>query len=191
MRDIHRIPSTILILTLLAFVPVLSLPAAELAGVTLEDRIEAHGQEWVLNGLGLRKVAIIKVYVAGLYLPEKSSDAAAILGADGPRHLVMNFLRGVSAKDLCDGWNDGLKNNTPDASDAVKRDFETLCGYMGDVEKDDQVVFTYLPANGTAVSVQGEEKGTIAGKDFADALFACWLGPKPPGKKFKAGILGG
>jgi len=39
--------------------------------------------------------------------------------------------------------------------------------------------------------VKGKVKGTIPGKEFARALFACWIGDKPPGKGFKAGLLGG
>jgi hypothetical protein len=34
-------------------------------------------------------------------------------------------------------------------------------------------------------------KGTIAGKDFADALFKAWIGPKPgPGEGFKNDLMG-
>ncbi len=194
MRETRKLPTAamtagLLFLLLTAFLAP-SLPAAELAGVTLEDSVQAAGQDWALNGLGLRKKAIFKVYVAGLYLPEKNADAEAILAADAPRRMVMQFTRGVSANQLCDGWNDGLKGNTPEASDAVKKDFETLCGYMDGVKSDEQVVFTYLPESGTEVAVKGTVKGTIEGKAFADALFACWLGPKPPGESFKEGILG-
>lgn len=165
--------------------------AGTLAGVTLPDRVEAGGQPLVLNGMGVRKKAIIKVYVAGLYLPAKQGDASAILGAEAPRRLVMHFTFGVSREKLCDAWNEGLENNTPGASAALRGDFETLCGYMDDVERGDQMVFTYLPGTGTTVEAGGQAKGTIAGKEFADALFACWIGGAPPSADFKDGILGG
>ncbi len=52
-----------------------------------------EGKTLVLNGLGLRTKFVVKVYVAGLYLEQKSSDANAILKADAPKRLVMQFMR--------------------------------------------------------------------------------------------------
>jgi hypothetical protein len=164
---------------------------AELAGVSMPDSTQVADQDLVLNGMGLRKKSIVKVYVAGLYLAEKSSDAKAILDSDSARRLAMDFRYGVSAEKLCGGWDDGLENNTSNASDELKAKFATLCEYMEDVEKGDTMVYTYVPGKGTEVSVKDAVKGEIAGKDFADALWACWIGPEPPSAGFKKGLLGG
>jgi hypothetical protein len=165
--------------------------AGELAGVTMPDTLKVGDQTLMLNGMGLRKKAIIKVYVAGLYLAEKSSDPASILTADSPRMTRMNFRFGVKAGQLCDAWKEGLENNTSNPSAEVVQQFDTLCGYMEDMEKGQEMVYTYLPGQGTTVEVDGQGKGTIEGKAFADALFACWIGPEPPGQAFKDGLLGG
>jgi hypothetical protein len=53
------------------------------------------------------------------------------------------------------------------------------------------MAFTYVPGEGTTVEVKGEEKGTIEGKEFADALFASWIGEHPATGKLKKGLLGG
>jgi hypothetical protein len=68
---------------LLAFTLV-ALPAAagSLAGVNLPDKVEVKGQSLVLNGLGLRTKFFIKVYVGGLYLPQKEKAPAKILSED-------------------------------------------------------------------------------------------------------------
>ena len=85
----------------------------------------------------------------------------------------------------------GLEANRPDASAAVHGQFETLCEWMTDVDGGDQFVFTYTPDEGTTVEVLGEKKGTLPGKDFADALFCSWIGPHPgPGEAFKEDLLG-
>ena len=160
-------------------------------GVTLPTTRQVGGQELVLNGTALRKKAVFKVYVAGLYLPRKSSDAEAILAADEPRQLVMRFVRDVGAEKMCEAWNEGLEANTPDASAELRQQFTTLCDWMDDVEKGDVMAFTYVPARGTTVEVKGANKGTVAGKPFADALFKAWIGPKPgPGEGFKRDLLG-
>lgn len=166
--------------------------AGELAGVTLPDQVSAGGQDLVLNGMALRSKFMFRVYVAGLYLPQKESSAERILAADGPRRMVMHWLRDVDQASICDGWNEGLAANTPNAGADLKKDFETLCSWMSDVGSGGVFAFTYAPGSGTTVEVKGEAKGTVPGKAFADALLACWIGPKPgPGADFKKGLLGG
>lgn len=160
-------------------------------GVTFTSTVTIAGQPLVLNGIALRKKAIFKVYQAGLYVATKSNDAGAILAADAPRRMVLSFLRDVGKDKMCEAWNDALADNTPDASAQLKTDFTTLCGYMADIKEHEQMVFTYMPGTGTEISVAGVVRGTLAGKDFADALLKAWIGPKPgPGDGFKKNILG-
>jgi len=160
-------------------------------GVTLPTQVDVDGNALVLNGTATRKKFIVKVYVAGLYLPAKETDAEKILGADEPRQLVMQFVHDVDKGKMCNAWNEGLEKNTPDASAELKAQFETLCSYMEDIKKGERFVFTYVPASGTRVSVKDMEKGTIESKEFADALFKVWIGPHPgPGEGFKKQLLG-
>ena len=177
----------------IALLAVCALPtfAADLAGVEMGDKITVGDQDLVLNGMGLRSKMMFKVYVAGLYLPEKASSADAIFKADGTRHLAMRWLRNVDKEDICGGWDEGLAANTPNASAALQKQFEMLCNYMADAKKKDLHTYTYTPGKGTRIEIGGKERGTIEGKEFADALWACWIGPKPgPGEDFKDGLLG-
>ena len=191
-------PSLGLLALALALVLALALPAARpaeaatLSGVTMPDRESAGGHELVLNGMGLRKKFFIKVYLGGLYLPERQSSAEKVLAADVPRIMLMKFLYGVSKDQMCEAWDEGLEANTPNASAELKRQFETLCGWMEDIDDGQEAEFTYVPGTGTTVTVNGGDKGTIEGKPFADALLRCWIGPDPgPGEGFKEGVLGG
>jgi hypothetical protein len=157
----------------------------------MPDTLTIEGKDLVLNGMALRKKIIFKVYVAGLYLPQKESSADKIFKTDGPRHMVMHFVRSVGAGKINDAWMEGLEDNTPNASPELKKQFEELCNLMEDVEDGDQIVFTYLPEKGTLVKVKGKDKGSLKGKPFADALFACWIGPEPgPGEDFREALLG-
>lgn len=160
-------------------------------GVTMPATVEVAGHTLTLNGVALRKKVVVKVYVAGLYLTAKNQDANAILAEDSPRQLRMQFLHDVDKGKMCGAWDDALKDNTPDAGEQLKGQFQELCGFMQDLEKGDVMVFTYVPGTGTTIEVKGEVKGTIAGKEFADALFKAWIGPKPgPGGGFKKDLLG-
>jgi hypothetical protein len=186
-----RFKVILLIAAFLLVIPGFNLDAATYKGVTMEDAIDVDGRELVLNGMALRKKFVFKVYVAGLYLPQKETDAEKILKADTMRRGIMHFVRGVGAGKINGGWMDGLEDNTPNHSPQLKKQFETLCAYMEEVEDKDRIVFTYIPGKGTVIEVKGKQKGVIEGKEFADALFACWIGPKPgPGEGFKEDLLG-
>ncbi|MEO8503548.1 MAG: chalcone isomerase family protein [Acidobacteriota bacterium] len=164
---------------------------AELAGVTLSDTAKVGEQSLVLNGVGLRKKLFIKVYVGGLYLPAKQADAEKILTADESRRLVMHFVFSVSTSQMCDAWSEGLEDNTPNPSAEVSATFKTLCSYMEDIPKGNELVLTYEPATGTTVEVNGKAKGVLGGKATSDAILRTWIGPNPgPGADFKKAILG-
>jgi len=167
-----------------------SAQAKELAGVTMPDTLSAGGTTLTLNGLGLRKKAIVKVYVGGLYLQAPSKDAAAILSADAPKAVRMHFVRSVSKEQLIDSFKQGLEGNAKEKAAAQKANVEKLFGMLSDVKDGDAMTFSYVPGKGTTVSKGDKAIGTIEGGDFAGALFAVWLGPKPPSDDLKKGMLG-
>ena len=173
----------------------LALPAAAgagtLADVTLPDKVDAGGQSLVLNGMGLRSKFFIKIYVGGLYLPQKEKTAAKILSDDTPRRMVMHFLYSVKKDQMCEAWNEGLEQNTPKAPVEVKKGFNTLCNWMEAIPKGHELVLTYTPGKGTEVEVNGKSKGVLPGKSTADAILGTWIGPDPgPGQDFKKAVLG-
>ena len=56
---------------------------------------------------------------------------------------------------------------------------DKLAAMIPDVEEGDEIVMSWIPDKGTKVTVRGTDRGMIEGRDFADALFAVWLGPEP------------
>lgn len=180
-------------LVLAALLALTAIPAsaANVAGVNLEDKVTVGTQTLVLNGAGLRKKFVVKVYVGGLYLPAKQSSTTTIIATDQPRRMVMHFLYSVTKAQMAEAWSEGLADNTPNASAEVKTAFKTLASWMEDVPKGNRIVITYAPGTGTTVEVNGKNKGTLGGKAVADAILNTWIGPKPgPGGDFKKAIIG-
>lgn len=185
----HRLTTAILTTCLMLLV---ALPAmsAEKAGVTLPDTVDVAQDTLVLNGIALREKFIVDVYVAALYLTEKSSDAQAILTRDAPRMMIMHFVRDVDAKAINKSWLEGLEANVKEITPELRAKFTQLAAMMQDIKKGQSMGFTYAPMIGTDIMVAGQPKGGIPGKDFADAILATWIGPKPgPGSKFKKALL--
>lgn len=167
----------------------------EVEGQKFEPTVQLGGQTLNLNGVGLRKRAIFKVYVAGLYVPQKSSNAATVIADKGARRVSLRMLRDVDAGSFIDSFNDGLKNNLSDAQlTALKSQIDALTATLksiGEAKKGDAINFDYTPDGGTRISVNDQPRGdAIAGADFFSAVLRIWLGEKPADESLKKGMLG-
>lgn len=184
--------ATLLVLAAAALAAVPARPAAakELAGVTMPDTLAAGDKTLKLNGLGLRKKAVFKVYVGGLYLEAPSKDAAAILASDQAKAVRMTFLRDVSKSQLKDAFAEGFEGNAKEKAAAQKAAIDKLYALIPDMKETQTLSFSYVPGAGTTVFHGDKALGVVEGKEFAEALFAIWLGPKPPSEDLKKGMLG-
>lgn len=171
------------------------LSAGELYGVKMDDKITVAGKELVLNGMGLRSVTRfglnIKVYVIGLYLPQKVSTAEAVFESEGPKVFKMVFRRNVDVKDIRDGWQTGYSNNCGDQCDANRDKIKAFNALMSDMRTNKTITVT-VHKDKVEVDAQGRQpkSGTIEGEDFARIVEKIWLGPKPPNEELKTGLLG-
>lgn len=183
-----RLLAAALALCLAAPAPAL---AAKAGGVDFPDSAEAGGQTLRLNGVGLRKRFIIKVYAGGLYLREPSQDAAAIVAADAPKRVRMVFLRDVTKKQVMDAYREGFEKNSggPGLKDLVAKLERLGPAIPAELKEGAEMTVTYVPGEGTTV-VSAAGKVTVDGKDFADALFKNWLGGSPADEDLKKGMLG-
>jgi len=192
---LKRMGSTIVSIGLLAVGTALAQPV-EMEDQKFEPTVQLGGQTLALNGVGLRKRAIFKVYVAGLYTPQKSSNPAALIGEKGPRRVSLRMLRDVDADSFISSFNDGLKANLSDAELAVlKPRVDALTATLksiGEAKKGDAINFDFTPDAGTRITVNGQPKGNpIPGADFFAAVLRIWLGDKPVDEALKKGMLGG
>jgi chalcone isomerase-like protein len=145
--------------------------AGELAGITLPDTLKAGEKTLKLNGLGLRKKSVFKVYVGGLYLESPSKDAGAIVASDQTKAIRMYFLRDLTKAQLVEGFQEGFDGNVKDKA-AEKAAFDKMLALVPDVKEGTTMTFAYLPGKGTTLSAGAKELGVFEGKGFADAVFS-------------------
>ena len=183
----------ILLTTLMAFV--FAAAAAEVAGVKLDDRTRVGATELALNGAGLRKRVFFQVYVIGLYLPQKSTSAGAILEQAGAKRIAIHMLRDVGADDFSAALADGIRANHSEAeAKALEPRVKELSAIMAELKEAKKGMTITLDWTGseTQVVVQGKSAGKpIAGADFYKALLRIWLGDKPVQDDLKKALLGG
>ena len=163
--------------------------AGELAGVTLPDTLKSGEMTLKLNGLGLRKKSMFKVYVGGLYLESPSEgrgrDPGDRPGEGHPDVFPARPDEGAARR----GLPGRLRGNVKDKA-AEKAAFDKMLALVPDVKEGDTLTFTYLPGKGTTLQLGTKELGVFEGKGFAEAVFSIWLGPKPPSDDLKKGMLG-
>ncbi|MBI1816165.1 MAG: chalcone isomerase family protein [Deltaproteobacteria bacterium] len=163
--------------------------AAEIEGVTFSDRVETHGTVLRLNCTGLlRYMVVIKGYVAALYLaPGEQPDEVL---SDLSKRLEINYFYAIKGLDFTEATDRGIAANVDAATAARLRPrIDQLNALYEDVRPGDRYSLTYVPGAGTELALNGTPKGTIAGADFAAALFAIWLGPHALDDSLKSQLL--
>ena len=170
--------------------------AAELEGVQLEDHVQVDGQALQLNGMALRTRVFFKVYVAGLYLPQKATTAPGAIDGPGAKRIVLVMLRDASADQFCESVQTGLELNHGDEDlERLKPRAEALYAKIravGEAHKGMRIVLDYLDStHATLLYIDGAPQGDpIEGREFFRGLLRIWLGERPAQADLKRLLLG-
>jgi Chalcone isomerase-like len=182
--------SRFLLLLLLAF----PAAAADVAGVSMEDRAKVADTELLLNGGGLRQRVFFRVYAMGLYLPKKIGSAPEAINAQGPKRVLIHMLRDVEAGQFTDALSEGIRANHSEAEakalEPRVRELGAIMAEVKEAKKGMRIALDWTGA-GTQVLIQGKPAGApIAGEDFYRALLRIWLGDRPVQDDLKKALLG-
>ena len=125
--------------------------AVEVEGIKLDATTQVGSAALQLNGAGVRTRLFFKVYVAGLYVPQKSTSAATLLAQTGPRRVAITMLRDVDAETFAGALTDGLAANHSAAQLAGwKPQVAALKAAMqaaGGARKGDPIHFDFIPGS--------------------------------------------
>ena len=169
----------------------LSAAAKEINGMNVPDEVVLDGKTLHLNGVGIRKKFIIKVYVGALYLEAPATGLDQITSADQTRVIHMQFVRSVEKEKIVGAWKEGIEKNSKDKAATLLPQIDKVAEVMTNVESGQVMTVTYSPGKGTTVAIQGGKTVTIEGKEFGDAILRNWLGPKPADDTLKEAMLSG
>lgn len=147
--------------------------------VSFTEQAAAMGEPLQLRGAALfRWKWVIKVYAAALYVPpgagrfDPSDDVA--------RRLEFNYLVGIEGRDFGPAADKLMARNFPAESLAPLRErIERLHAAYVDVKPGDRYALSYVPGQGTELTLNGRRLALVEGADFARVYFAIWLGERP------------
>jgi hypothetical protein len=164
--------------------------ALDVAGVNVPPTVVIQQKTLSLNGAGIRKRFLFKVYVGSLYTERKVTTPAQLLADPGDKLVRMNFVyKKVDKGDIVKAFAEGLENNSP----AVARSAEAkafLSWFTADFVAGDTVDIS-LSADGTvAASHNGKTLGTVRSPALVQGVLLIWFGEKPADGDLKKGMLG-
>ena len=168
--------------------------ALEIRGVDVpETRTTGAGDELVLNGAGVRKKLMFKLYVGALYLAEQNSDAEAIIAAKDPMMIELHIISSkINSENMTSATLEGFENATGGATEAISEEIQQfLRAFSAPIKKGDKFTICYNPEMGVNIGKNDEKIDSIADTPgFKKALFGIWLSDKPAQQTLKAAMLG-
>lgn len=182
---------------LLAFILSLCfLPATSqvtLNDVTLPAKIKHDDVELSLSNAGIRKKYWFKVYVLGLYMEQKVTNASQIVNTDKPMGMRLVVTTSMADSDrfsesIREGFKKSLKGNiTPLQSkiDAFISPFS-----KNEIKEGDVFDLWYTPGVGLKSYRNNKLISTVEGLDFKKALFGIWLGSNPVDEDLHNALIG-
>lgn len=164
--------------------------ALDLGGVSVQENIMHDGQKLTLNGAGIRKKFMFKVYVGALYLTEKNASAEAILASNGQKLIKLHFLRDVDKGKIADAWREGFEANCAAECETFRADLQRLTALADDMKDKETMAFAIAPDK-VSYFKNEVKKSELERKGFGRIVLSIFLGAKPADADLKNSMLGG
>lgn len=173
-----------------------SVLAANIEGQHFDDAIKLARTPLKLNGVGLRGVAFLRAFVAGLYVEQPGTEAAPLIESTGTKRLSIRMLMDAPVDVFVRAITNGVKKNTTPEEQTAMADrvalFQSNVSAVNEVHVGDQIDLDYLPRKGLVFSFNGKERGQpIPGDDLYRAILKMFIGERAVDKKLRQGLLAG
>ncbi len=167
----------------------------KIEGYTFPGEVTVANTKLHLNGVGVRQVAWLKGYSAGLYLPQVTTSQAQALAMPGPKRVSMRMIIDAPSEEFAKAFTKGVTRNTPPAQLASVQDrmmtFDATVRAIGKLKKGDMVEVEWRPTQGTVALVNGKPQGPpVPGEEMFIAMLKIYIGDRPTDARMKAGLLG-
>jgi len=161
--------------------------------VTIPGTLTISNQSLTLNGAGIREKYFLDLYVGGLYLKSKSSNADQIIKANEPMAIKLHIISSlIDSEKMIDAVDEGMEKSTGGKQDQFKSEISAFKNaFKEEIEIGDIYDIGYTPKGGTVIIKNGKSVATIPGFEFKKALFGIWLCDDPADEDLKEGMLKG
>jgi hypothetical protein len=159
-------------------------------GATFPAKFKISDKVVEYNGAGLREKYFFDLYVAALYLPERTSDAQTIIDQNEESAIRLKILSNKVTRDkFVETVKEGFATSSEGKADPKEiDDFMKL--FNTEFKKGDEVILIYKPESGVEIYMNGKHLGGAKGLEFKKALWGIWLGKTPADESVKKAMLG-
>lgn len=170
-------------------------PARNLHGETFPGQAKVGAKVLQLNGVGVRAVAFIKGYIAGLYVPRTSDSAEALLAQREGWRVELRMRLSVPPEEFIKAIDKGVERHLlPAQQQSVAGNLSALHAQLqavGKVKDGDLVWLDEVPGTGLQISLNRKPIGQAIGDDLlARAVLSVFIGAHPTDQRLKKGLLG-
>lgn len=162
-------------------------------GVLLPDKLKIDNQELKFNGGGVRKKMFFKVYVIGLYLEQKNSEAKAIIESEDFMAIRIQITSSVvSSSNMSDAIMEGFERSMQGNIKSLENEIHQFITYFKQDEIKEGHIFElhYKKGVGVISYKNGVKLGVIPGNAFKQALLGIWLSAHAIDNTLKDNLLG-
>lgn len=169
---------------------------ATLEGQHFDDTIALSDRTLRLNGLGLRGVAWIKAFVAGLYLPAPTKDVAQALSMPGPKRIRLKIMLDAPSHELTKSLTGRIADHEPaevqqQLAERLPKLAKLIDG-LGDLHDGDTLDLDFVPDKGTHLRFNDKAVGLpVGGEDLYRAILKIFVGDHPVDRRMKQGLMSG
>lgn len=152
-----------------------------------------HGEKFILNGAGVRDKYYIDLYVLGLYLKKKESDANKVLDANEPQLFRLVCVSNlITAEKFNEAMEEGFSKATNGNPAQFKKEIQTLKNaFNGTWKIGDEFYIFYTPKKGLELYKNKVLKATInSGMKFKSTVMKIWLGEESVSDDLRDELLG-
>ncbi|MDF1672070.1 MAG: chalcone isomerase family protein [Vicingaceae bacterium] len=161
--------------------------------VTIPKKMMVGKTVLQLNGAGVREKMWIDLYVCGLFVKTKTTNAQNIIDSKEHCAIKIQIVSSlITSKKMSDAVEDGFKNSLGKPTKEMRVKIDKFKSFFAESEIEDGDIYDiiYIPSKGVVVFKNGKIQPIIEGYEFKKALFAIWLGDKPADDDLKDDLLG-
>lgn len=154
-----------------------------LKNIQIDTRIKNYQLQ--ATGTDSRSKYFIKVYSVAHYWEnpiqgKRDELFQAIMQDDKAKQFIFHWLYDIDSKKLRDGFLESFHMLLTESQFRhMTPSIEKFVGYFNkDIKVNDIHQISWIPGGTIDVIVNGERKGSIKDKEFAETLWTIWMGPK-------------
>jgi len=154
-----------------------------------KSEFHAGALDLKLRGVGVKTLFMMRLFVAAFYVMPQVQVNDVL--NDVPKHLEVKFYTYIPSAAFTNYTIDRMKANVSiEEFNGLRNRFKRMGELFPNIVNGDVLTLTYEPGKGTTFVHNGMVRGSIEGADFAKAIFATWIGPKPFDHILKNQVLG-